>query len=160
MEKLFIINGIGGSGKDTFVEMIINNYNKKIINVTSSDEIKRVGKILGWNGEKDEKGRKFLADLMQLVRNYNDGIFNYWCEFIGNNSNNIIFLHVREPIEINKYVKKFNCKTILVKRPNIIIPNNKSDMGVNDYDYDIIIDNVGSLEDLRNKVINFISQQL
>lgn len=160
--KIFIINGVGGSGKDTFVDFIINNCKKYIINVTSSDEIKRVAKILGWNCKKDEKGRKFLSELMQLVRDYNDGIFNYWCEFIGNNSNknNILFLHVREPNEIIKYVKKFNCKTILVERQNIKVPDNISDKGVMDYNYDIIIENSLGLKNLEELAIKFIKTQL
>lgn len=160
--KIFILNGSGGCGKDTLVDIISSEFNGEIINVRSSDEVKRVAKILGWDGNKDEKGRRFLAELMNSIIKYNDGIFNYWCKFIVNNSKkgNIIFLHVREPGEISKYVKQFNCKTILVRRDNIEVPNNNADLGVLDFDYDIIIDNNGSLEELRCSAINFIVKEL
>ena len=160
--KIFILNGSGGCGKDTLVDMISSEFDGEIINVRSSDEVKRVAKILGWDGNKDDKGRRFLAELMNSVKQYNDGIFNYWCKFIANNSKkgNVIFLHVREPEEIYKYVKQFNCKTILVRRDKIEVPNNNADLGVLNFSYDIIIDNNGSLEELRCSAIDFIVKEL
>jgi transcriptional regulator of NAD metabolism len=76
----------------------------------------------------------------------------------------ILFLHIREPEEIEKAVKKFeeyNAKTILVKRDSVKhITSNMADENVFNYDYDIVINNNGSLEDLRNKVVCFFNDFL
>ena len=31
--------------------------------ISSVDKVKEIARIAGWNGEKDDKGRKLLADL-------------------------------------------------------------------------------------------------
>ena len=70
-KKVIIINGTGGSGKDTFVNFCSEFSN--IINISSVDKVKEAAKILvGWNGEKDEVSRKLLVDLKQLSVDYND----------------------------------------------------------------------------------------
>ena len=53
-KQVIIINGTGGSGKDTFVEYC--SEFAKVTNISSVDKVKEAAKILvGWNGEKDEK---------------------------------------------------------------------------------------------------------
>ena len=50
-KRVVIINGGGGSGKDTFVEFCAKHA--KVINISSVDKVKEAAKILvGWNGEK------------------------------------------------------------------------------------------------------------
>ena len=52
-KQVIIINGTGGSGKDTFVEYC--SEFAKVTNISSVDKVKEAAKILvGWNGEKDE----------------------------------------------------------------------------------------------------------
>ena len=71
MKKLVIvINGSGGAGKDTLCDMAAKHF--ETVNVSSIDPIKRIARENGWNGEKDLKSRKFLADLKQLFTEYND----------------------------------------------------------------------------------------
>ena len=57
MKNIVIINGYGGSGKDTFVEFV-SKYNK-VYNFSSVDKVKEIAKLIGWNGKKEEKDRKF-----------------------------------------------------------------------------------------------------
>jgi adenylate kinase family enzyme len=65
MTKLaFVINGSGGAGKDTLCELAAKHF--KTVNVSSIDPIKKIARENGWNGEKDLKSRKFLADLKQV----------------------------------------------------------------------------------------------
>ena len=60
-KKVIIINGTGGSGKDTFVEFC--SEFKNVMNISSVDKVKEAASILvGWNGEKDEKSMKLLVD--------------------------------------------------------------------------------------------------
>ena len=61
-KQVIIINGTGGSGKDTFVRFC--SEFAKVTNISSVDKVKEAAKILvGWNGEKHEKARKLLDDL-------------------------------------------------------------------------------------------------
>ena len=55
VKPVFIINGSGGSGKDSFCKFCSQYLS--VYNISSVDTIKEVAKILGWNGEKDEKSR-------------------------------------------------------------------------------------------------------
>ena len=61
MKNIIIINGTGGSGKDTFVEFV-SKYSK-VFNFSSVDKVKEVARVIGWSGTKSEKDRKFLSDL-------------------------------------------------------------------------------------------------
>jgi hypothetical protein len=163
--KLFIINGFPESGKDTFVELVSKfDKSNSILNIHSSDFAKSIAEMIGWGGDKNEKSRKFIADLMKLIREYNDGVFNYYSKFILSKSEEDfnIFIHVREPEEIKKYVNKFNCKTIFVKRNSKLnlVYNNESDSNVLNYDYNIIILNNNDIESLQNKAFNFYKEYI
>ena len=72
-QRIFIINGSGGVGKDTFVELFTKHYGEeKVWNYSSVDKVKRIAKEIGWTGTKTEKDRKFLSDLKLLTTEYND----------------------------------------------------------------------------------------
>ena len=77
-KQIFIINGSGGSGKDTFVSLVREcmeeglNQNNLVDNFSSVDKVKEIAKIIGWDGKKTEKDRKFLSDLKLLCTEYNN----------------------------------------------------------------------------------------
>ena len=102
MKEIVVINGSGGVGKDTFVQFC-GEYTS-IMNISSVDKVKEAAKVLaGWNGEKDEKSRKFLSDLKELGIEYNDAPFKYisnMAEEFKNSDKQIMFVHIREFEEI------------------------------------------------------------
>lgn len=170
--QIFIINGSGGVGKDAFIEMVklhTLNKNIKMENYSSVSKVKEIAKIIGWNGEKSEKDRKFLSDLKLLTTEYNDMPLNDMKNFadgfmniVDKDDTRILFLHIREPKEIEKAVKMFKeyykVKTLLVKRDAIKhIVSNMADKYVYNYNYDVTINNDGSLKDLREKAKNFLN---
>ena len=163
-KKIIIINGTGGSGKDTFVSFACKYAVCE--NISSVDPIKDMAKIIGWDGGKTEKDRKFLSDLKKLVEDYNDYPFRFLCEkveeFYKNNNTDIIFLHIREPENIEKCKNTFgknNIITLLIKNSNVpSIESNESDRRVEEYTYDYIIYNSSSLEALDYKAENFVKQ--
>lgn len=158
-KQVIIINGTGGSGKDTFVTMC-SKY-AKVMNISSVDKVKEAAKILvGWNGEKDEKSRKLLVDLKQLSIEYNDYPLQYIKEqfekFLKSN-NEFLFVHIREIDEIEKIKNLLNAKTLLVKNPRVkLITSNNSDSNVFNYNYDFVVENTGSLEELEHKAREFV----
>lgn len=158
MEKqIIVINGTGGSGKDTFVEFTMK-YGK-VVNFSSIDKVKEIARLIGWNGQKTEKDRKFLSDLKRLTTEYNDMAFHSIKETIRqfyNSENHILFIHIREPEEIKRVVDIFGAKTLLVKRAGLAnIESNYSDANVEDYPYDFIIENT-TLENLDLQAMDFV----
>ncbi len=160
-KKIIIINGTGGSGKDTFVSFCKEFVN--ILNVSAVDKVKEAAKILvGWNGEKDEKSRKLLADLKQLSIKYNDAPTKYiksMADEFQNSDKDVMFIHIREAEEIEKSKALLNAKTLLLTNPRVeLISSNDSDSKVNEYNYDYYIINDGSLDDLKAKAEDFIKK--
>lgn len=159
MKEIVVINGSGGVGKDTFVQFC-GEY-VPIMNISSVDKVKEAAKVLaGWNGEKDEKSRKFLSDLKELGIEYNDAPFKYisnMAEKFKNSDKQIMFVHIRESEEIEKCKKCLNAKTLLITNKNVAAINtNISDRDVNKYKYDYHISNDGTLEELKQKAKEFI----
>ena len=156
MDKIVVIvNGCGGVGKDTFCDLVGKYIN--CITVSSVHPIKEIARHAGWNGEKDDKSRKFLSDLKDACTEYRDLSMEYlknayhWfmSDELWYKGSHILFMHIREPKEIERAVKEFNAKTILVINENANkVSGNHADENVYDYQYDLIIENNGSLDDL------------
>lgn len=80
-------------------------------------------------------------------------------EFVRNDEGQVLFLHIREPEEIKRVVDEFEAKTILVVRDSVIkITSNVSDKNVFDYHYDVVIENNGTVEDLKERVKQFVNE--
>ena len=124
--------------------------------------VKEAAKILvGWNGEKDEKSRKLLVDLKQLSIEYNNAPTKYIKEEYDNftkSNSEYLFIHIREIEEIEKVKNLLNAKTLLIRNPRVaLITSNNSDGNVYKYNYDYIIENDGTLEDLKEKAKKFVT---
>ncbi|WP_304431145.1 hypothetical protein [Romboutsia ilealis] len=170
MDKhIFIINGSGGVGKDTFVELVsteLNDILKKfhtVINFSSIDKVKEIAREIGWNGKKSEKDRKFLSDLKILTSEYCDMPFksmkNKVAEFMNDEESIFLFLHIREPEEIARAVNEFGAKTILVTRDAVKhIVSNMADENVFNYNYDFVVNNSGTKEELNIKAKDFVQE--
>ena len=117
-------------------------------------------------GNKDEKSRKFLSDLKVLTSQYNDLPFkriqNQIDEFNKDEKYNVLLIDIREPEEIRKLCNNYNyVKTILIRRNSVKnITSNMADAGVFDYDYDFVIENNGTIDELKNTVKNFIKENI
>ena len=171
MIKVVIINGTGGSGKDTFVNFCMEHTMDKdgymIYNVSSVDKVKEAAIILGWDGGKTEKDRKFLSDLKIMVEEYNDGNFKYMINKFNEikdktteDNKAIIFFHIREPKEIDRVINalgKENCISLLITTKRVEhIKSNMADAGVYDYEYNMVLHNDHSLERLAMEAKCFV----
>ena len=167
MKQVFIINGNGGTGKDTFIELIGTQIWEEctVGNYSSVSKVKEIAEIIGWDGGKTERDRKFLSDLKALTTEYNNMPLNDMREFADSFMNSkedmpkMLFLHIREPEEIEKAINefsKYNAKAVLVKRNCVShITSNVSDGNVYNYNYDIMVNNCGTLEELKEKAWHF-----
>lgn len=162
--KVILINGSGGSGKDTLVELLKTYFLSENIveNISTIDDVKFLAHRMGWDGVKDEKGRQFLADLKTAWTKYNNGANERILERIirWNNDENIsskeyiVFVHCREPEALQWFVEKLEKRhidvcSLLVERPGIEKFSNSADKRVEQFEYDTIIQNNGTLEHLE-----------
>ncbi len=150
--NIYIVNGFPGSGKDFFVEYAMKKIGKEYcINISTVDNVKKIAKKCGWNGEKTPKNRKFLSDLKKLLTEWNDypfecikkeiHLFKDMIESYGfdNDDNFCVFIMCRECEEIYKLQQYFNAKTILIQdlckneEEQEKIQSNSADEGVMNY---------------------------
>lgn len=125
--RVILISGLAQSGKDTsasMMEKILKKNNKKVLAIHYADNLKFfVKNHFGWDGKKDERGRKLLqwfgTDVVR--KNYED----VWVDMevallkgIKTLYDYIIIPDVRFPNEIYKMSDNFNCITVNVNRPN------------------------------------------
>ena len=64
--KILIINGKPRTGKSIFCNTAFQKCGL-VYCFSTIDEVKRLARYLGWDGKKDEKGRKFLSDIKDAV---------------------------------------------------------------------------------------------
>lgn len=154
-----IINGQGGVGKDTICEILSRHY--RVTNVSSIDPIKEIARAHGWQGEKDPKARKFLADLKRAFVAYNDLPNVYlkekYAAFLEDAQGQILFVHIREADQIDAFKRSvgIRCVTLLVRGRSRGALGNLSDDETGAYAYDYYYDNTGSLERLEGDVVRF-----
>jgi hypothetical protein len=162
---VIVINGKGGAGKDTVCEITESRYYAKTI--SSIDPVKDLARRCGWNGEKDNKSRKFLSDLKSLLIAYNDYPNVYlekeYEKFLQDDAQDILFVHIRENDQIEDFKSRLRTKCItLLIRSQLAgtageVYGNDSDDKAEDYPYDYEFTNEPPLEALIPKFLEFLS---
>jgi len=170
--KVIVINGTAQTGKDKFVSFFNEVATElRVKNYSSIDRVKQIAEIcFGWDTKKNDKSRRFLSEIKRIWTDFNDGPFEVIKNQIdvdiiyskNNNkdvSKNIYFIHIREPEEIKKVKKYYDifCVTLLIKKDVDFIPDNDSDKNVENFDYDYIVDNNGSEEELKIRAEEFLT---
>ena len=64
---VLIVNGAPQAGKTTFNEMLKDMADGEVKIYSSIDYVKMIAFTLGWDGIKDDKGRKLLSDLKTQI---------------------------------------------------------------------------------------------
>lgn len=173
MIQIVAVNGYPESGKTTFEDLCIRELGHAWGTKTSTVEfIKTIATLMGWNGEKTPEARAFLSDLKDLASRSPWGDIPFlevknFCvkkdyelmRFDMEKSSTIyVFVDVREPENIQKFKEELGAITLFVKRnnPNGKIFTNHADANVEQFQYDFIIDNTGTLQDLKKIAKEFI----
>lgn len=168
MVKVIVINGAGTSGKDTFIDLFSEVCRdigtQSVYRFSSVDEVKYYATCMGWDGVKDDRGRRFLSDIKDAMTLYSDAPFNYMKQKVEaveeKGEDAFVFFHVREPSEIQKMVERLDALTVLIERPTVKSDSftNHADKNVGNFSYDYHIMNYGTLLDLKVQAYNFFDQ--
>lgn len=159
-KMIFIVNGKPRAGKDTFAQ-ILNEY-MDVYKYSSVTKVKEIAKQCGWSGAKEEKDRKFLHELKMLTSAYSDMSYNDVIEEIdkfkkGELDADIFVVDVREPEDIDRLVKATKAFTIFIENNRVpSITSNAADANVENYRYDFVIQNNGTLEDFEGNIKLFM----
>lgn len=165
--KVIVINGNGGVGKDKFIELCQelycnSKYNIGINQISTVDFVKEVAKFCSWSGTKTPQDRKFLSDIKDALEEWDNVPNKKVEEYIEHLSDydepQILFIHAREPHNIQYYKDKYNAITVLMVNDRIEqVTSNHADFEVYDFTYDYIIDNNGDLEQLKSSAKTFMA---
>ena len=144
--------GLAGSGKDTAAQALINNGYRR---VAFADHIKFVAGQCGWDGAKDERGRKLLQDIGMALRAYDE---DTWVNCVQDSNafrfnHNLVITDVRFLNEA-KFVKRNNGIVIRIVRPGQVAENHESELKQSEVPADYEVANDGSVEDLHTKILN------
>ena len=169
--KIYMLNGKAGSGKTTFFKLIEEKCRNYVYNYSTVDLVKKVAYGCGWNGSKTPENRKFLSDLKDLLTEWDDVPYKDCLKEIKRitsladiydveHDDWAIFIDCREPKEIQKFVDRLGAKTIFIDRKiEDYNASNHADANVENFEYDIVINNNGTLEDLAAVAMNFIKTE-
>lgn len=167
--RIYILSGKSGSGKTQVADYIIDDYakeNMKAVNLYYAYYLKDYAKrILGWDGAEETKPRDFLQQIgSELIKKHVNRdlvinrllddieVFSYFYDVI-------VISDARFIDEINLVKAKYNdaisINIIRNKENNLNEQEKKHDTetsldGFTDYDY--VIHNNGTLEELQEKV--------
>ena len=125
-------------------------------------------------GTKTPENRKFLSDLKDLLTEWDDiplkkimaeAVSCSACaEILGELDRSVLFIHCREPKEIEKLVSAFqgDTVTLLIRREAAenVQQINHADNDVLNYSYDYTIYNDSTLSWLRNEAMVFLRDYL
>lgn len=153
MPKIFIVNGKGGSGKTSFEQMvaeIASAHGQKIKILSTIDYVKDIARKIGWDGTKTLENRRMLSDLKDLLTRWNDSPHQSVCNKIKElNDVEAIFIDSREPADIQRFIEEYQAMAVLVQRgKEVVTYGNHADDCVDDFDYDICVDNSRGLTEL------------
>lgn len=165
---VIVINGKGGVGKDTVCDIVSDLF--YVTNISAITPIKQIATTCGWNGEKDQRSRKFLSDLKRILIEYNDLPNRYLVhefeKFKKAKETDILFVHIREAYQISDFLGRIdgNYTTLLVRSNRLNISNavygNSSDDDAEQYRYDYVFDNDCDKNNLYMEVKLFFAELL
>lgn len=163
MKKVYVTNGSAENGKDTFAEFLGKYIS--VYKYSSIDLVKEMFEVVGVSKDnKTEKKRKLWSDGKDLLTKYDDIPFKDITSIVADFKNNkieteVLLIDIREPEEIARAVEAFGAETILVRNPNATkIESNHADRDVENYEYDYIIENNGTLEQLESVTRRFVDE--
>ncbi len=158
MRYILIINGFPMSGKDLFCSMLGEISDIPVFTTSWVEYIKLIAPEYGWDGKKDLKGRKLLADLTDKNNNL---CFDFVIEKEGTISSVkdefIYCIHARRPKDIQDlkdyYTKldDYRVITVCIRRFEVEnrLQSNSADEEIFNFIYEYYLFNNLSISEFR-----------
>lgn len=152
--RVILLIGKAGVGKDESYKCIKELY-PVAERYAFADRLKIFAYEMGWDGRKDERGRKLLQGIGQTVRAYKEG---FWALKVAKAVEHdmpeiAVITDCRFPNEIQIIKNYFrDVTTIRIIRDGVAEINDISENALNDYEPDFTIDNNGTVLDLQNSL--------
>jgi len=153
--------GLAGSGKDTAALALTERGWRRI---AFADRLKEIAYELGWDGLKDERGRKFLQDIGSIARAYDQ---QFWINEATQVLNYVspafrkvprVWTDVRFENEA-QFVRDRGGIIIRVIRPDLVSHDtHESELKQHDISADYTVVNAGTIEDLHAMIRNIIQK--
>jgi dephospho-CoA kinase len=150
------LSGKARSGKDTVAEYLNQKYNFHIIRFAQPvyDIVTYIQHTLGKPAEKDPQMLQFIGNGLKSV--YGDDV---WCnkllkELYILKDKSVVICDVRHKVEAN-ILTQMNIPIIRVNKTDRLIdrdPTHISEIDLDDYDFEYVIDNNGTLDELYANV--------
>lgn len=162
-----VVNGVGGSGKDTFISYCreyLKEKNVFSLNISSIDPFRDIPLAWGWNRVKDDNYRQALSYLKKAAECIDQYPLRYMLEqrtrVLVNDS--VIFYHIREISSLEAFKKMVpNLITVFVENQKVDVPDCSSDKEALEYkDYDVIIYNNETIDELKFYAMKFVEDLL
>jgi hypothetical protein len=168
--KVCCISAKARHGKDTAAEILkgyLEALGKKVLIIHYADLLKFIcAKFFDWNGEKDERGRTLLQYIGTDVVSAKKP--SYWADFIvsvlklfDGEWEYVLIPDCRYPIEVATMKEAFDTCVLRVERPNFESglteeqKQHRSEVEMDNYCFDAILYNDGSLDDFKEKLFWF-----
>lgn len=182
-----ILNGTGGSGKDTFASMCKEAGLYNAVHYSTINPVKKAADVLISFDSRDnvlsdvankrESYRLLLHNIKMAWSEFSNGSTHYICNLITDivadiatkriENPVVIFVDVREPAEIERLqraITEIGLIAIAVLIQGMVDPkthDNDGDRNVSDYKYDYVIENVpGNMNALKMEACIFTSKVL
>ena len=172
--KIIVLSGKAQSGKNVCASIIKNYYNDlglKIVIISYASYLKMYAKeVLGWDGSEDSKPRDFLQQVgVELIKNKINPsmlidrviddikVYSYFFDVI-------VISDARFVDEISVIKDNFSNVSVInvLGKSNDLTfeqQNHSTEIGLDGYnDYDFIINNNGSRDELKNKIFNILEE--
>ena len=159
---IILLSGHARAGKDTIADILEKEYGAQVF--AFADSIKDIARKMGWDGKKDERGRKLLQTLgTEVGRAYDKDVWVNMCiaemkqmqvlhNFTGF-PKLFVVSDCRFPNEITRVKQEFKeVYTIRISRGTEEHMSHSSETSLDGFTFDSHIDNNGTLEELEKSV--------
>ena len=149
-------------GKDLVANYLVEEYG--FTKLAFADKLKEICYQIGWNGEKDEKGRQLLIDIAETSKKYNKTIWvkKVISKILKDKDKNYVISDLRFKVEQQELTELFeNIFTIGIKSD--VYGDNKFINSVSQIEFehlhkDFIIENNGKIKDIKKDVRNIMER--
>ena len=160
---VFIVDGLQGSGKRTFVQMLKEKL-VHVVSVSYEDALRAVAEKMGWrNIPNDKENYAFLGKIHTLWTGFNDKLTDQILERLdADYSKHIVLIIIpKTKSDMEELVRRLEGKCELM---SVLVYNKRANTSVSlrdslvDFDYDILINNNKTLADFKKEVNMFIAR--